>query len=121
MIYVNSAGAIALCAIVLAACNAGTNTSAMAPSRDGSANRIATSTARAIDDTSGYRHGAETESGIPIMVTDGTKHVLFPSSVTVARSADGLRVTHDGRILVFSATATVTQAGNYHHFASVAR
>ena len=121
MRFARTIGAVALSALVLAACNAGTNAGTGTPGRNTSANRIATSNARATDDTSAYRHGPETESGIPVMITDGNEHIMFPSSVTVTRSADGVRVTHNGRTRTFSATATITQAGNYHHFAPVVR
>lgn len=101
-------------------CVAATNTGTAPPAGDRGASHGLTANYRATDDTSGYPHGQETESGVPVMITDGNVHVMFPGSATVTRSADGVRVTHNGRTRTFSTTAVVTQAGNYHHFAPVA-
>ena len=108
-----------LLALALTGCAAGGGS--MPNSRDeSSVSRISLSHERATDSTAGYQHGAETESGIPVMVTDGTMHIMFPSSATIVRSASGVEVTSHGRTRHFSPAAFVTQAGTYHHFAPVA-
>jgi hypothetical protein len=66
------------------------------------------------------QHGPETEAGVPIIVTDGNTHTMFPGSAIVSHSARGISVAYGRHVRAFSASAVVSQSGEYHHYAAVA-
>jgi len=64
-------------------------------------------------------HGPEIESGSVITVNDGNVHMGYPGYATVARTADGVLVSLNGKTRKFSRTATVSTDGSYHIYAPV--
>jgi hypothetical protein len=64
-------------------------------------------------------HGAELESGTPLMITEGNFHLMVPPSALVQRSADGITVTANGVTRKFSTKASIVRGGEYHRYEAV--
>ena len=115
---ISTAILIASVTAAFAACGTSLHANTAVPIRDAStASRLS-----ALDvqhQTMRAEHGVETEAGIPIIVTDGNRHVIFPGSSIVSRSNRGVSVTAGRHTRVFSVNAVVSQAGEYHHYEPV--
>ena len=106
---------IASAMFALAACGRGTHAVTAVP------DRAASGHLSALDAERNAPPGTELETGVPFMITDGRRHVMFAPSAVVSKADDGTIVVTVGTFKqVFSANAVVTRSGEYHRYAGKA-